>query len=92
MLAVDLAFLILAVRKLIVVLHFLLLLADLYHTIDICNLHWETSLVFLAVNQALVLAYRSFAAVLSQIHRLVFALIDMSSVDGLCHADWLELG
>ena len=91
LLAVDLAFLILAIRKLIVVLHLWLLLADLYHTIDICNLHRETGLIFLAVNQAFVLVCGSFAAVLGQLHRMVFTLINMSRVDWLCHANRLEL-
>ena len=87
LLAINLSLLIRAVNQLIVVLHLGLFLTDLDHTIEICNLHGEAWLLFLAIDEALVVIFLT-TCTSPKIYILISILtpIHLGIVNRLCHA------
>ena len=89
LLAINLSLLIRAVNQLVIVLHLGLFLTDLDHTVEICNLHGEAWLLFLTINEALMVIFCSTFTI--DINVTILASIDLSAVNRLCHAHLFEL-
>ena len=89
LLAIDLSLLIWTVDQFVVVLHLGLFLTDLDHTIEVCNLHWEAWLLFLTIDEALVVIFLPTSS--AHINVTILTTIHLCAVNRLRYAHLFEL-
>ena len=89
LLTIDLSLLIGTVDQSVIVLHLGFLLTNLDHTVEIGDLHGEAWLLFLTVDEALVLIF--LPTFTPEIHIAILASIHLRAVNRLSYAHLFEL-